>query len=424
MPPSPAAEPRVHYAWWIVTASLIIEFFGLGFGIFALTASYPYLIQTFGWSRTATLASMTFVVSTVALCGPLVGAFLDRHSIRPLFVAGSLIQACALVLLSRVQTLPQYYAASVLLGLGMSGVTVLPNQVLVSRWFRERLGLVNGIITAGTMLGGSASPLLLTRLAEEFGWRPAFLVMAALVGTLPPLVSWLLVRDRPSELGLAPYGGDGIEPAVPREPGALGEAARQPTLWLLAVALFCGSWPCYAATKHIILYLRELGVEPLMAAGTLSSMLFASTVGRLVFGSLWDYAPPRAILVADYVLLAAGSLLLLVAHLPGVRAVYVVVFGLAYGGLMPLVPLTVVAYFGRERMGAILGCFKLFYDGASATAPLLTAYLYDRLGNYTLAFELNAVLPCLALVLVAVLVRPPSVRAVTEGAPLAVAGSR
>ena len=159
-----------------------------------------------------------------------------------------------------------------------------------------------------------------------------------------------------------------------------------------------------------------------MAAGTLSWMLFASTVGRLVFGSLWDYVPARAILVADYVLLAAGSLLLLAAHLPAVRAVYVLVFGLAYGGLMPLVPLTVVAYFGRERMGAILGCFKLFYDGASATAPLLTAYLYDRLGSYTLAFELNAMLPCVALVVVAVLVRPPSRVDVPVGAPIAAVG--
>ena len=408
--PDPERRPRVHYAWWIVTASLVIEFFGLGFGIFALTASYPYLIQTFGWSRTATLASMTFVVSTVALCGPVVGALLDRWSIRPLFVAGSMIQALALVLLSRIETLPQFYAASVLLGIGMSGVTVLPNQVLVSRWFHARLGLVNGMITAGTMLGGSASPVLLTWISERANWRAAFLVMAALAGTMPPLVTWLLVRDRPSDLGLAPYGGEALEPARPRLAGALGEAARSPTLWILAVALFCGSWPCYAATKHIILYLRELNVEPLAAAGTLSSMLLASTVGRLLFGTLWDYVPARAILIVDYVLLAAGSLLLLAASDPAVRSVYVVVFGLAYGGLMPLVPLTVVAYFGRARMGAILGCFKLFYDGASATAPLLTAYLYDRLGSYTVPFELNAVLPCLALVLVVLLVRAPESR--------------
>ncbi len=408
-PEAAAGTQRVHYAWWIVTASLVIEFFGLGFGIFALTASYPYLIETFGWSRTATLASMTFVVSTVALCGPVVGTLLDRYSIRPLFVAGSLIQALALVLLSRIQTLPQFYAVSVLLGIGMSGVTVLPNQVLVSRWFRARLGLVNGMITAGTMLGGSASPVLLTWIAERADWRLAFLVMAALAGTMPPLVTWLLVRDRPSDLDLAPYGGEGLEPAT-RAPGALGDAARNPTLWILAVALFCGSWPCYAATKHIILYLRELGVEPITAAGTLSSMLLASTAGRLLFGTLWDYVPARTILVVDYVLLAVGSLLLLAARDPSVRSVYVVVFGLAYGGLMPLVPLTVVAYFGRARMGAILGCFKLFYDGASATAPLLTAYLYDRLGSYTIPFELNAIPPCLALVLVVLLVRPPASR--------------
>jgi MFS family permease len=400
---------RVHYGWWIVLAAVTIEFFGLGFGIFALTASYPYLIQAFGWSRTAVVGSMTIVVITVAVLGPAVGSFLDRHSIRGLFIAGSLVQACALCWLATIGSLWTYYAASALLGIGMSGVTVLPNQILVTRWFRARLGLVNGLVTAGTMLGGAASPSLVTLLAESWGWRAGFLVMAALVGTIPPLVVWFLVRDRPADLGLAPYGGAALESTSSTKDG-LGAAIRQPTLWLIGVAFFLASWPCYAATKHIILYLRDLGVAPVPAAATLSEMLLVSTAGRLLFGVLWDAAPPRAILLLDCVLLAGGAILLLVADNPVVRTIYPFVFGLGYGGLMPLIPLTVVAYFGRRTMGAVLGFCKLFYDAAAATAPLLTAYLYDRSGSYGVAFALNAVLPCLALALVVLALRPPADR--------------
>lgn len=409
LPLAAALPARMHYAWWIVVAALAIEFFGIGFGVFALTAAYPYLITAFGWSRTEVVASMTVVVTAVAILGPVTGAFLDRYPVRRLFFAGSALQAIALLSLSLIDSLPAYYAASALLGVGLSGVTVLPNQVLVARWFRARLGLVNGIITAGTVLGGAAAPLLVTVLAERMGWRIAFRVLAVLVGTLPPLVVWWLVRERPADLGLVAYGDDAAAgDRTPAPPGrGLAEAAREPTLWLLAVALFLGSWPCYAATKHVILYLREVGVEPVPAAAVLSWMLLAASGGRLLFGLLWDRLAVRTVLLIDYACLAAGALLLLATRTPSVRPLYVVVFGLGYGGLMPLVPLTVVSYFGRGRMGAVVGCFKLFYDAAAALAPLATAYLADRLGGYVVPFAANAVLPCVSLALVALLVGPP-----------------
>lgn len=399
---------RIHYAWWIVTGSVVIEFFGLGFGIFALTASYPYWEHAFGWSRTAVVGSMTVVVTTVAALSPLVGWLLDRGSVRRLFVLGSLVQALGLLALSRAQSLPAYYASSFLLGTGMSCVTVMPNQVLLARWFHARLGLVNGLITAGTVLGGSASPVVFSFLAERVGFQTAFRLLTLVVGTIPPLVTLLVIRDRPSDMGIGPFGEDATAGAPgPSPPGALAEAWRHRRTWVLATALFLGSWPCYAATKHIILYLRDQGIAQEPAAAVLSSMLFAAFLGRLLFGVLWDYVSPRTILVADYVLLALGAVILFLARSPEARRLYIVVFGLGYGGLMPLVPLTVVAYFGRRAMGAILGSFKLFYDTAAGLAPLVTAWLYDRDGNYQLAFAVNALLPMIALAMIVLLTGPP-----------------
>lgn len=401
---------RIHYAWWIVTAAVVIEFFGIGFGIFGLSALYPYLIAEFGWSRTEVMASMTVIVTSVAIFGPITGTVTDRWSIRRLMMVGSVVEAAGLFGLSQVETRTQYLAACAVLGVGLSGVTVLPNQILVTRWFRSGLGTVNGVITAATMLGGALAPLFATRIAETAGWRAAFVAFAASVAVFPPLMAAFVVRDRPSDLDLSPFGETDAPPMLPPPRGAVAAVLRDPRLWLLGVGLFGASWPCYAATKHIILYLREIGVEPLPAAATLSWMLGFATFGRLLFGFLWDFFPARTILLLDVSLLAGASVLLLWASDPTVRWIYVVVFGLGYGGLMPLIPLTVVSYFGRQLMGTVTGCFKAFYDLAAALAPIVTAQLTDRSGSYETAFVVNAILPLAGLAVIALLVPAPRLK--------------
>ena len=110
----------------------------------------------------------------------------------------------ALYLFAHVETPAGYICSSLLLGFGMSGVTILPNQVLVSRWFHSRVGLVNGIVLAATAFGAAMAPALITRLIEALDWRTAFMMMAG-IATVPPLVVVLLiVRSRPEEMGLRP----------------------------------------------------------------------------------------------------------------------------------------------------------------------------------------------------------------------------
>lgn len=73
-------------------------------------------------------------------------------------MAGIVVQSCSLLAFSRVQTQAQYLGAAACLGIGLAGVTILPNQVLVSRWFQTRVGLVNGIVLGATALGAAIAP--------------------------------------------------------------------------------------------------------------------------------------------------------------------------------------------------------------------------------------------------------------------------
>jgi len=389
--PRPAARgPHRHYAWTIVVAALVVEFFGLGFGFFALVASYPYFEQL-GWARTTVVASSSILIVVVAVLAPLTGIYMDRRSLRQLFIIGGLTMAVGHALLGFAETPLGFFFAAAVLGVGMAGVTILPNQVLISRWFRSRLGLANGLISAGTVLGGSLSTMVVTVCAESYGRRFAFLVLAALVGTVPPLVGWQVVRDRPEDMGLEPYdeGEPRRDAAFDERTVAIGEVVRQRTFWLIAGGLVLATVPCYTSNKHLILYLRDIGLDATAAAEVKSSFILMAGLGRLLTGIACDRFDRYRVLIVAYVLGAISFPIIFAMPARPALIAYPLLFGLAYGGIMPMMPIMVVECFGLAALGTILGWIKIAYDASAATAPLAAAYVYDRVGNYHMVFVVN-----------------------------------
>ena len=384
------AIARLHHAWYVLAASVVIELFGLGFGVFAFTTVYPYVIETFPeWPRTTIFAPTSIVIITTGAMAPLTGAFLDRYSIRALFFAGMVTQSLALLLFSYIGTPTQYLLVAALLGLGLSGVTILPNQVLVSRWFHTRVGLVNGVVLAATALGGALAPALVTRLIEATDWRTAFRVLAVLAFVPPFLVVLFVVRDRPAAMGLAPYG---TPPGAPRTTGStLRDAVRARAFWALGAAMFFGGMPCYSYNKHILVALRELGYGAIQAADLKSLFFVISACSRLSFGWLCDRFDRPRMLVLHLACIAVGyPLMLLVPDHRELLLPCLVLVGIGYGGLLPSIPILSVHYFGRAHLGKILGVYKIPYDIAAAGAPLFTAWLYDLYGSYSVPERWNA----------------------------------
>jgi len=395
MPPPtslPAASRGLHwhYAWVVVVASLLIEFFGIGFGFFALVASYPYF-ETLGWARTTVVGSSSVMITTIAILSPVTGAYMDRRSIRQLFVAGGLVMALGHALIGMAETPLAFYVGAAVLGVGMAGVTVLPNQVLISRWFKSRLGLANGLISAGTVLGGSLSTMVVTLCSESYGRRTAFFILAACVGTVPPLLGYFVVRDHPADMGLEPYDeGEPRPTLVPRDtPLTLSDMFANADFWLLTLGLLFATVPCYTSNKHLILYLHDLGLEATYAASVKSLMILIAGGGRLIAGLLSDRFDRYWTLVGIYVLSAVSFPLVFLMPSEPALVAYAILFGLAYGGVMPMMPIMVVEVFGLGALGLILGVMKVAYDAGAATAPLAAAYAHDQLGNYDLVFALN-----------------------------------
>ena len=379
-------RPKIFYGWYVLAACVVIELFGLGFGIFAITTVYPYIIDTFPtWSRTLVFAPTSVIITVVGAMSPAIGLLIDRYPIRPVFCVGIVVQAVALYLFSHVQTPAQYLGVSALLGFGMSAVTILPNQVLVSRWFHERVGLVNGIVLAATALGAAIAPAAITRIIEVSNWRSAFAWMSLVAFGPPMFVVLTIIRDSPASMGLRAHGA--ASEAAARVARAtdytLHDALRLPTFWIFGAAVFLGGMPCYSYNKHILVQLKELGYAPVQAADYKSLFFLVSACSRVSFGWLCDRFDKRNVVLIHFTLIALGyPLLLFVPQHRGLLVPCLFIIGVGYGGLLPSMPILSVHYFGRTHLGKILGVYKIAYDIAAASAPLFTAYLYDLYGTY------------------------------------------
>ena len=396
---------KIFYGWYVLAACVVIELFGLGFGVFAITTVYPYIVDTFPqWSRTTVFAPTSIIIATVGAMGPVTGILIDRYPIRYLFVIGIIIQSLALYAFSMVQTPQQYLTVSVFVGLGMSSVTILPNQVLVSRWFHERVGLVNGIVLAATALGAAIAPALITRIIEASNWRTAFAWMSLVAFAPPMLMVLTLIRDSPESMGLQAHGAGAAVPAglARGADHTLGLAVRSATFWIFGVAVFFGGMPCYSYNKHILVQLKELGYAPVQAADYKSFFFLVSACSRLTFGWLCDRFDKRNMVLIHFALIAAGyPLLLLVPQHRQLLVPGLVIVGIGYGGLLPSMAIMSVHYFGRTHLGKILGVYKVAYDVAAATAPLFTAYLYDLYGTYTVPDVWNSLFAWIGVLLIA-----------------------
>jgi MFS family permease len=412
----PVASPGVRpgpaplfYGWVVVAGAFLILFMAYGtqyaFGVF-----FAALVDEFGWSR-ASLSGVfslyAFMYSGFALVS---GRLTDRCGPRAVIATGGGILGLGLIVMSRVDALWQLYLCyGLVAALGMSTAYV-PCNATVAKWFTRRRGLAIGLASAGGSLGTLALPPIAHFVVSRVGWRSAYVIFgAAILLTLNGLA--LLMRRDPETMGLGPDGA--TPPAPAASPGThprgltTREAVRTHAFWLL-FAVFGATWiPVFVPLVHLVPMARGLGISSLLAATLVSALGGAALVGRLLMGAASDRVGRRAALAVALGLQAGAFAGFALAHeLPALFAASVL-FGFSYGAGSTLFPATVADFFGREQAGTIAGLLFATAGSMAAWGPLAAGFIYDRVGDYQLAWWLSAGCNALALGLL-VLAHPPS----------------
>lgn len=412
-PPAAGRSPGTFRGWIVVWAAFAVMtvLFGVAY---SFAAFFEPLAREFDAKR----ADVSWMFGLASLLyfslGVAGGALADRHGPRITGIVGIALLSGGLLLSSFATDLYTIYLAYGLgIGLGVA-MAYTPSMGAVQPWFVRRRGLASGIASSGIGAGTLAVPLLAAWLIDTFDWRDAMRGLALLSLVVGSAAAWLLDRD-PAAHGLAP-DGDSIEspaPGAATKPGAAGtappaatpataqRAAPLPGLplrdtirtrrfhWLYAAALFAGA-PMFVPFAHLSAAARDVGIGEAQSVALVGLIGIGSLVGRFAIGALADRLGRLAThVVAQFAL--GASFALWWAGGPYVNwALFALVFGLSYGGIVSLLPPICSDLFGLRAVSSTIG---LLYSGAGFGAllgPVLAGALFDRYGDYDAAIAMCA----------------------------------
>src|SRR6187401_2593850 len=181
-----------------VAATGFLSLFSIvGIMVYGLPFFYDFWVKDYGWSRATVTSGNAFAKVAVGLLGFFAGWFIDRFGPRRLMLAGILMGGVAIVGLSTVTTLWQFYLFYTFSALGYMCAGPLPNQVLTSRWFNKSRGKAMGIAYIGIGVGGMLVPQIAKWLNMRMDWRSSLVVLGVfmIVAALP--MAWFVSENPP-----------------------------------------------------------------------------------------------------------------------------------------------------------------------------------------------------------------------------------
>lgn len=383
-PETDATTSPSFYRWVIVAAGALMTCVAVG-AMFSLAVFLEPISTDTGWSRATISSAMTLNFIVMGLGGFGWGAASDKFGARIVVLIGAVLVGLGLVLASRATTPLMFQIAyGVIIGLSASAFFA-PMISATMQWFDTQRSLAVSLVSAGV----GVAPLTISPFAQwlihAYDWRSAMLYIG--------LMSWallipaaLLVRKAPAPetAATAEMTGDAAGPT-------LGQAFRSPQFIVLALTFAA----CCAAHSgpifHMVSYAMFCGIAPMAAVTIYSVEGLAGLGGRLLFGVLADRIGVKPVLIGGLMVQAFAIAGYIAVSRLGEFYALAVVFGTAYGGVMPLYAVLARDYFGQRILGTVFGAVTMVSSLAMASGPLIGGWLFDTYGNYSWLFIGSAI---------------------------------
>jgi MFS family permease len=404
--PLPAHQRALFYGWIIVAACTLIQLtqFGIqySFGVF-----FKPLVENFAWSRAETSLAYSILMICAGIMAIPLGWLADKFGPAKVTVICGIILGLALVLASRVQEIWQLYLTfGVLMGISVGGTMAITSGI-TTRWFFKKRGMALGIVSAGIGLGTLVMPPLAERLITVFGWSAAYLMTGIAAGVIT-IGAGLLLRREPAVLGLRPYGAPVDPPASPAglsSPAGpalarglgLKQALRTRPFWLICILYFFVNICVQVVMVHLVNYATDLKIAALTAATLVSMIGIGGIIGRLAMGSIADKIGSFNSLIITCILLAVSLVWLIFSQELWMLYIFAILFGFAYGGEVPQMPIMVGHFFGLQAVMALAGAMSAATRAGGALGSWLGGKIFDITQSYSTAFIMMAVVAFLAL---------------------------
>ena len=411
------ARRNIHYGWAMVGVTFFTGLISAGTvgapGVFIVP-----LQKEFGWTTAEISSALSIRFILFGLMAPFAAALLNRYGLRNVTLSALLVVASGLIaslLMTKVWHLMLLWGVVIGIGTGMTALVL--GATISARWFVARRGLVVGILTASVATGQLAFLPLLAALTDHYGWRIALGLICAMLAVAAFAVL-LVMRDRPSDLGLRPFGDEGSEPLPAPPPNnapimvaalsTLRDASKSSVFWVLFATFFiCGATTNGLIQVHLIPMCLDYGIPQVQAASLLAAMGIFDFVGTIASGWLSDRYDIRKLLFWYYGLRGLSLLLLPFSDFSFYGlSLFAVFYGLDWVATVPPTVRLTAQRFGPERANMVFGWIFAGHQLGAGVAAFGAGVSRTIYATYLPAFFVAGALCIVAALAILTISRP------------------
>lgn len=388
-------HPEGGWGWLVMLAAMWCNgsVFGIqnAFGILFLS-----LLREFGSEHDEDLRFRTAWVGSLSMgmiffCSPIVSVFTDILGCRVTAVGGAAVGLVGLLASSFVTSLgPLYFTYGIVFACGCS-FAYQPSLVILGHYFKKRLGLVNGIVTAGSSIFTITLPFVLSGLLEKVGLQNTMRVLCILMFILM-------------------LAGFTYKPLMPVKPSNTRTGSKCPPLgeifniniWrslgyrIWAFGIPAALYGYFVPYVHLMKHVEERFGEDTNKEVLLMCIGITSGVGRLIFGRVADYVNgvnKVYLQVASFLVIGLMSMMIPLCNIFGGLIAVCLLMGLFDGCFICIMAPIAFELVGAKDVSQAIGFLLGLMSVPMTVGPPIAGFLRDRLGSYDVAFYLAGIPP-------------------------------
>ena len=395
---------RFTYHWAIVIACFILMASSVGitqncFNLFSIEIMNELKFTASQVQVMNTIATLMTMVSALV-----VGTVFNKFSMRLAMPVYAICLTGGFFLYSTVNSLAQLYILSALVGFGRGGVAVVPCGLLMNNWFKEKRGFATGIALAGSTAGGFVFVRIANAIIASMDWRRAYMVLGVMAAVLIIPTVIFVIREKPEDKGLRPYGAteENTASAVKAEFTGISRKKflKTSAFWMLGITFFLISAINMGLQNNVSIYLTmQKGQTRELAADVASILLLSQVVGKILLGSIYDKKGVKFGSAYGCVVFLLSIVTIMLAGNKAFAIIFGVIVGLALSMTTCTPPLLTSLAVGRRGYSSIYGLLNAFATAGVALGPVIAGFIYDHTESYDLAWIIFAVVAVVILVL-------------------------
>lgn len=397
----------VYRGWWVLIGLMLVYAGSNGLLTNSLQLFYPLLTEEFGWNTETVTRPARNMFIIGAMTSPIAGILLDRYSSRHVMIIGLVVIVIGVFSLSRIQNHTQMLIIYAFFACGLSLGGMASNMLVLSRWFKAKIGIATGLLLMSSSLGGAILPQILNYTIEHYDWRQAMVVASIVGGVLMIAPMIFLVRNSPADLGLQIDGGVIDNKSNDLSSQKLGltvfQALTEVRFYMLAFVTASLWFVIVSILQHQALYVQKDLVYSGQQVGNFFSFLFAtSVIGKFSFGWLSDFIDKHWSLLIATTIFTFGIFSLYRLQPDQSLNLYIcaIATGLGFAGVFTNIQILFVNYYAGHHYGKILTILVMVDSLAGGYAITHIAVMRDETGSYTSALQLMLKLLIIAMVFV------------------------